>query len=76
MATNVDFRERPARFVELLDLTRSGTEVVVTDGAIPQARLVPVSSPGPRIPGLHAGLIDIAPNFDDPLPDDFWEGKS
>jgi antitoxin (DNA-binding transcriptional repressor) of toxin-antitoxin stability system len=75
MATNVDFRELPERFVELLDLARSGTEVVVTDGATPQARLVPLAVTGPRIPGLHAGMIDIAPDFDDPLPDEFWGGR-
>jgi antitoxin (DNA-binding transcriptional repressor) of toxin-antitoxin stability system len=76
MATNVDFRELPARFVELLDLARSGTEVVVTDGAIPQARLVPLTTSGPRIPDLHAGMVDIAPDFDDPLPDEFWGGRT
>ena len=75
MSMNVDFRELPARFVELLDLARSGTEVVVTDGQTPQARLIPLAATGTRIPGLHAGMVDIAPDFDDPLPDEFWEGK-
>ncbi len=76
MTTNVDVRELPARFSELLDLARSGGEVVVTDGRTPQARLVPLATPGPRIPGLHAGMVDIAPDFDDPLTDEFREGTS
>jgi len=29
----------------------------------------------PRIPGLHAGLVWISPDFNDPLPDEFWLGE-
>ena len=25
--------------------------------------------------GLHAGMMDMSPDFDDPLPDSFWLGK-
>ncbi len=28
-----------------------------------------------RIPNLHAGLIQISDDFDDPLPDSFWLGE-
>lgn len=28
-----------------------------------------------RIPGLHAGLVWISPDFNDPLPDSFWLGE-
>jgi hypothetical protein len=28
----------------------------------------------PRVLGLHAGMIWIADDFDDPLPDEFWLG--
>jgi hypothetical protein len=28
-----------------------------------------------RIPNLHAGLIQIADDFDEPLPDSFWLGE-
>ena len=77
MAT-IDVRELPERFAEPLDLARSGAEVVVTDGDTPRARLVPLPAApsGPRIPDLHAGLVDIAPDFDDPLPDEFWGGRT
>ena len=29
----------------------------------------------PRIANLHPGAMVMAPDFDDPLPDDFWFGK-
>lgn len=31
--------------------------------------------PTERIAGLHAGAWELAPDFDDPLPDEFWLGK-
>jgi hypothetical protein len=30
---------------------------------------------GPRTPGLHAGAIQAAEDFDAPLPDEFWAGR-
>ena len=29
----------------------------------------------PRIAGLHAGAWTVSPDFDAPLPDEFWLGK-
>jgi len=35
------------------------------------------SDPSPqRLAGLHPGAIQPAPDFDRPLPDDFWAGES
>jgi|GEM_PF-1533347 len=28
-----------------------------------------------RVPNLHAGLIQMSDDFDDPLPDSFWLGE-
>ena len=39
------------------------------------ARLERKPPPGPRIAGLHAGAWEVAPDFDAPLPDEFWLGK-
>jgi hypothetical protein len=40
------------------------------------ARLDQTSNDPPtRIAGLHPGAIEMAPDFDDPLPDEFWLGK-
>lgn len=72
--TIVDVQELPTRFAEVLSLAAAGNEVIVTANQIPLARLIPLTSGQPRIPGLHAGAIITTEDFDDPLPDEFWEG--
>lgn len=71
--TAIDIRELPARLDELIALAAAGREVVLSDGAIPRARLSP---PGERVPGLHAGALLPAADFDAPLPDEFWAGTA
>lgn len=75
MTTTIDIRELPARLQEALDLAAAGGEVSLTDGNIVRARLVPAESKPHRIAGLHAGAIEASPDFDSPLPDDFWTGQ-
>ena len=75
MTTTLDIRELPTRLEEVLALAASGGEVILTDGAIPRARLVPCGATGPRGAGLHAGAIQPAPDFDAPLPEEFWVGQ-
>jgi antitoxin (DNA-binding transcriptional repressor) of toxin-antitoxin stability system len=70
----VDVHELPSRFEELLALAAAGGEVLITDGDVPRARLVAIVPGGLRIPGLHPGAMVMAPDFDDPLPDEFWTG--
>jgi antitoxin (DNA-binding transcriptional repressor) of toxin-antitoxin stability system len=73
MSTLIDIRQLRTRLDELLALAKSGAEIILTDGSIPRARLVPiVASPTSRVPGLHAGAIQTAADFDAPLPDAFW----
>jgi antitoxin (DNA-binding transcriptional repressor) of toxin-antitoxin stability system len=76
MSTTIDVRELPGRLSEALAIVSSGREVLLTDGVTPRARLVPYAGPGPRTPGLHADAIQVAADFDAPLPDDFWAGQS
>jgi antitoxin (DNA-binding transcriptional repressor) of toxin-antitoxin stability system len=65
----VDVREAQLSMEELLSLVRGGTEIVLTEGSTPLARLVPITSPTtPRIAGLHPGSIWISDDFDEPLP--------
>jgi prevent-host-death family protein len=72
-AKTVELREAQANLKDLLTLVAQGTEIVVTDGTIPVARLVPVKSCStPRTAGLHAGAIWSSEDFDHPLPDTFW----
>lgn len=75
MSITIDVRELPARSSEALAIVSSGHEILLTDGTTPRARLVPCETPNPRLPGLHAGAIQTAPDFDAPLPDDFWAGQ-
>jgi antitoxin (DNA-binding transcriptional repressor) of toxin-antitoxin stability system len=75
MFTTIDVRELPARLSEALAIVSSGREVLLTDGHTPRARLVPCAESGRRVPGLHANAIEVAPDFDAPLPDDFWIGR-
>ena len=57
---------------ELLTQVAAGKEVVFKQGGQLVARLVPV---GKRIAGLHAGMVKLSSDFDEPLPDEFWTGE-
>ena len=60
----------------LLALVRSGEEIVLTENDKPLARLVPIVSEGaPRVAGLHPNAMVMSPDFDAPLPDEFWLGS-
>jgi antitoxin (DNA-binding transcriptional repressor) of toxin-antitoxin stability system len=76
MAIVIDIRELPARLEEALTLASSGREVILLDGPTPRARLVPVEATAERVAGLHPGAIQPAPDFDAPLPDEYWVGTS
>jgi antitoxin (DNA-binding transcriptional repressor) of toxin-antitoxin stability system len=76
MATAIDIRELSARLDEALALASAGMEVILVEGNIPRARLVPVGPAAPRTPGLHPGALQPAVDFDAPLPEDFWTGPS
>lgn len=78
-----DVKDLPARLDEMLAVVAAGTEVVLTDGETPRARLLPPAEPvpragdlgPPRILGIHAGLpFYVADDFDAELPDSFWFG--
>lgn len=75
MLTKIDIHDLPARFGEALAAATAVGEVVLTEGGEPKARLVPCAPPRPRVPGLHAGMMDVAADFDAPLPDEFWTGR-
>jgi antitoxin (DNA-binding transcriptional repressor) of toxin-antitoxin stability system len=62
------------RYLEgLLSIVAQGTEVVLTEGDIPIARLAPIWK---RVAGLHTGSIWTSEDFDEPLPDEFWTGNA
>jgi antitoxin (DNA-binding transcriptional repressor) of toxin-antitoxin stability system len=75
MSTTIDIRDLPARLEEALALASAGGEVILLDGNVPRARLMPVAAAHQRKAGLHPGALAPAPDFDAPLPDDFWTGQ-
>jgi len=72
LTKRIDVKEAQSRLQELLTQVASGVEWIITDGTVPVARLGPISS---RMAGLHLGAIQASPDFDEPLPDEFWAGK-
>ncbi len=80
MATKtINVHEPHIKLSELLALLAEGDEIVLTDGAKPVARVVPMdagkSLAQQRVPDLFAGAIWTSQDFDQPLPDEFWLGN-
>ena len=71
----VDVHEAQARLAELLALVTAGTEIILTEGSTPLARIVSVAGTNtPRVAGLHPGAIGTSEDFDEPLPEKLWTG--
>jgi prevent-host-death family protein len=56
---------------KLLQRVAAGEEIVISSRGVPVARLVPVSS---RPLGLDKNRVQIADDFDAPLPPDIMDG--
>ena len=66
-------QEAQSQLQALLPLVASGTEIIITEGSTPKARLVPIEgSTIMRKAGLHAGVAWMSADFDAPLPEAFW----
>ena len=70
LTKHINVKEARVRLQELLSQITSGVEWILTDGLTPVARLVPISS---RVAGLH---VWTSPDFDEPLPEEFWTGNA
>jgi len=74
----VNIHEAKTHLSRLLARVAAGEEVVIAKAGKPLARLVPYRALSePRKPGLAAGLVDIADDFDAPLAEEAlrdWEG--
>jgi prevent-host-death family protein len=69
--TTVNVHAAKTHLSRLLARVRRGEVIVIAKAGKPIARLVPYEEPVKRrIPGLQAGRIWIAPDFDEPLPED------
>jgi len=84
-AKQIDVQEQQTTVEELLALVQAGGEIILMRGDTPVARMTSVESSvtvndpktdkSERIPGLHAGMIWVSDDFNDPLPDEFWFGE-
>ncbi|MGH9379912.1 MAG: type II toxin-antitoxin system Phd/YefM family antitoxin [Thermoanaerobaculia bacterium] len=74
----VNIAEAKARLPELVQRAAHGEEIIIARSGKPQARLVPLASSPPRVPGRGAGQWEIAGDFNEPLPDELlaaFEGR-
>jgi antitoxin (DNA-binding transcriptional repressor) of toxin-antitoxin stability system len=77
LTQTIDVYEAQKRLLELLGTVTEGTEITLTMGDKPLARLVPIKPAlQPRVVGLHSGTIWTSEDFDAPLPDAFWLGDA
>lgn len=72
----IEVRQTQKYLKELLALVVKGTEIILTQGDTPIARLVPIATSAAtlRVAGLHPGVIWLSDDFDEPLSDEFWLG--
>ena len=71
----VDVHEAQAHLTELLALVTAGTEIILTEGSTPLARIVSIAgATTPRVASLHPGAIWTSEDFDESLPEEFWTG--
>jgi prevent-host-death family protein len=68
----VNVHEAKTHLSRLLARVEAGEEIVISRGGRPVARLVPVTSlPLPRTLGMDRGRVQVAEDFDAPLPETF-----
>jgi len=67
----VNIHEAKTNLSKLLKKVKEGQEIIIAKAGNPVARLVPYTDkPSKRIPGSAKDKVFIAPDFNDPLPDD------
>lgn len=87
LTRTVDVSQVEMSLKELLSLVHGDTEIVLTEGSTPLARIVSIAVSESKTakasyekktpqPGLHLGAISISDDFDEPLPEKFWLGEA
>ena len=70
MTITVNIHEAKTHLSKLLVRVMNGESIIIAKAGKPVAILSPIAeSPAQRIPGIDAGKIVIAPDFDAPLPE-------
>lgn len=71
MSKTVNVHEAKTHLSRLLEQVSQGEDVIIAKAGRPVARLVPVvQRPDKRRPGSARGQIEIADDFDAPLPEE------
>lgn len=72
---NVNIHEAKTQFSKLVDAAMHGEEIIIAKAGKPAARLTPLREAPRRIRfGLMQGEVEIAEDFDAPLPEDVLAG--
>jgi prevent-host-death family protein len=66
----INIADAKARLPELVQRAARGEEIVIARNGEPQARLVPLATARPRIPGRGAGQWHVVGDFNEPLPEE------
>lgn len=69
MSSTYNMHEAKTQLSRLAERAAGGEEIIIARNGQPLARLVPVAEQRPRRLGLWRGLIEVADDFDDPLPE-------
>jgi prevent-host-death family protein len=69
MSVQLNLYEAKARLSALVEEAAAGAEIIIAKGGKPKAKLVPLRQSGRRKPGSAKGKIQMASDFDAPLPD-------
>ena len=82
----IELSELPQRLTELRGRLQAGEEVMLTDRGAELGTIVPRPPTPPGVPqrvgfakrilDMHPGAFQPTPDFDDPLPDEFWLGDN
>jgi antitoxin (DNA-binding transcriptional repressor) of toxin-antitoxin stability system len=75
MVKTIDLSITKIELHDLLDEIREGHEIILVEGGTPLARMKPVEQEGKRVLGLFPNSVWMSDDFNEPLPDDFWEGN-
>ena len=68
MQIRIEIPEAQARLAEPIESVERGGEILITQGGLPVARLVPAQDAGPdRISGSARNLFVVPDDFDAPL---------
>ncbi|MBD2604815.1 type II toxin-antitoxin system Phd/YefM family antitoxin [Scytonema hofmannii FACHB-248] len=66
----INLQEAETRLAELIEEVASGEEVIITRSDGSAFKIVPITASAPRPKfGSAKGLVKIADDFDEPLPD-------